>query len=136
MRYLGIDFGTKRVGLALSDETNAFALPLKVLDNSNSKNKDLYEEINSIVCDKEITTIILGESKNYKGEDNIVMKKVREFKEGLENRVGKPVVFEPEFMTSHHAARVQGDHDMLDASSAALILQSYLDRSNQTPPPA
>ncbi len=121
---MGIDYGTKRVGVALSDETNGFALPHKVLENT----KSLFDEINTIVCDTEVTHIIVGESKDFKGEDNKVMEKIRAFKEELENKFTLPVIFEPEFLTSHAAERFQGKNDMHDASAAALILQSYLDR--------
>ncbi|MDQ3077079.1 MAG: Holliday junction resolvase RuvX [bacterium] len=128
MKYMGIDYGTKRVGIALSDETNGFALPLKVIENT----RKLFDEINTIVCDKEVTHIIVGESKDFKGEDNKVMDKIRSFKEDLENKFTLPVIFEPEFLTSHAAERFQGKNDMHDASAAALILQSYLDRIKNT----
>ncbi len=127
-RYLGIDYGSKRVGIAVSDETNGFALPLVVLDN----NKKIVDALNDIICEKEITHIVLGESKNYKGEDNTIMEKVREFKETLENRFGKPVIFEPEFLSSHQAEQFQGKNAMHDASAAAIILQSYLERVKNT----
>ncbi len=123
-RYMGIDYGTKRVGVAVSDSTNAFALPNKVLQN----NKALFDELNVIICDNEVETIILGESKNFKMEDNAVMGEIRKFKEAIENRLQKKVIFEPEFFTSKAAQSVQGEHALLDASAAALILQSYLDR--------
>jgi putative holliday junction resolvase len=127
MRYMGIDYGSKRVGVAVSDEEGKFALPKMVLQNSAK----LLDELNRIICENEISTIVLGESKNFKGEDNTIMKDVREFKEKIENNLGKTVIFEPEFLTSHAAQRFQGKNDMHDASAAALILQSYLDRVNQ-----
>ena len=55
------------------------------------------------------------------------MKKIKTFKLQLEDLLKIPVRYEPEFMTSHQAEQFQGKHDMLDASAAALILQSYLD---------
>ena len=121
---MGIDFGSKRVGVALSDESNAFALPYKVLKNS----KTLLDELNDIICEKEVTHIVLGESKNFHGEDNVIMEKMRVFKTDIENKFQKPVIFEPEFLTSHQATQFQGKNDMLDASAAAIILQSYLAR--------
>jgi putative holliday junction resolvase len=126
MRYLGIDYGSKRVGIAVSDEEGKFALPNVVLPN----NAKLLDELNTIICDNNVTTVILGESKNFKGEDNTIMNDIRHFKEKIENNLGKTVIFEPEFLTSHAAQRFQGKNDMHDASAAALILQSYLDRFN------
>jgi putative Holliday junction resolvase len=124
MRYMGIDYGSKRVGIAVSDETGNFALPLVVLKNS----PELLDELNEIICDKNIEVIILGESKNYKGEDNKIMAEIREFKEKVENNLEKKVIYEPEFMTSQEAQHIQGKGEMHDASAAALILKSYLDR--------
>ena len=121
---MGIDYGSKRVGIAISDESNSFALPYKVIQNS----KKLLDDINDIICEKGITHIVLGESKNFKGQDNTVMVRARELKTEIENKLNKPVILEPEFMTSQQASSVQGEHALLDASAAAIILQSYLER--------
>ncbi len=128
MRYMGIDYGSKRVGIAISDETGSFALPHTVLKNTSK----LIEELNTIMCDKDISVIILGESKNFKGEDNVIMKDIKVFKDKIENTLGKQVVYEPEFMTSQEAELIQGKGEMHDASAAALILKSYLSRTNNT----
>jgi RNase H-fold protein (predicted Holliday junction resolvase) len=59
------------------------------------------------------------------------MSEIREFKTEIERRLrAVPVIYEPEFLTSHQAEHFQGKHPKLDASAAALILQSYLDRRN------
>ena len=129
MRYLGIDYGSKRVGVAISDESNKFALPKIVIENKNPAK--LIDDLNIIICDNEVGYIILGESKDYKGIDNKIMRDIRKFKEDLENTLHLPVIFEPEFMTSHAAERFQGKNEFHDASAAALILQSYLDRASQ-----
>ena len=126
LRILGIDYGTKRVGIAISDESQSFALPKIVLAND----KKLISNITEICVKENVKKIILGESKNYKMEDNKVMVKILEFKKSLESEIGEEVIFEPEFMTSAEAERIQGKNDMLDASAAALILKSYLDKQN------
>lgn len=126
MRYLGIDYGSKRIGIAVSDESNKIAMPKMVLAN----NRSAIDEINTILCDNDAGTIVLGESKNFQGADNAIMADIKAFKQKLEDRLGKPVVFEPEFMSSAQAERFQGKNDMLDASAAAVILQSFLDRLN------
>ncbi len=128
MRLLGIDYGTKRVGIAMSDPSESFAQPYSVIKNS----KNLLEEIVAIIKKEGISEIIIGESKDFKGKDNVVMEKIREFKKNLETETKLKVFFEPEFLTSHQAAYFQGQHDLLDASSAALILQSYLDTKKST----
>lgn len=127
---MGIDYGTKRVGVALSDERGEFALPHRVLPQSPK----LVEIVALLAKDKEVTTIVVGESKDLAGEDNPLMKRINRFVEELRQASGVPVVLEPEFMTSAEAARLQGKTDMLDASAAALILKSYIDKKkNKTP---
>ncbi|MEK9178120.1 MAG: Holliday junction resolvase RuvX [Patescibacteria group bacterium] len=122
-RILGIDFGTKRVGVAISDENREFALPLAVVVNT----RDLLAEIIKLAIDNEAVEIVIGESRNFKGEPNPIFKDAEEFKKQLEAR-DFIVYLELEFMTSIQAERIQGKHDKIDASAAALILQSYLDR--------
>lgn len=122
-RILGIDFGSKRVGISVSDETRKFALPLSVIENT----PDLLAEVEKIAKDNEAREIVLGESKDYKGEPNKILLASMDFKDELEKR-GFVVHWEPEFMTSIQAERFQGKGELSDASAAALILQSFLDR--------
>lgn len=124
MRYLGIDFGSKRVGIALSDEEGTLAFPYSVLKND----KALLSEVERIVKEQKVKLIVMGESKDFKGDDNPIAKQIAEFKRVLEKTTRKKVEYEPEFLTSVQAARFQGKVEKLDASAAAIILQSYLDR--------
>ncbi len=123
MKLLGIDYGTKRVGIAVSDEEAKFAFPVSVIPN----NKDLLDEIKSIAKLNEVKEIVIGESKDYKGQANAILPAATELKSQLE-KVGFTVHWEPEFMTSVQAERFQGKTELTDASAAALILQSYLDK--------
>jgi putative Holliday junction resolvase len=123
-RILGIDYGSKRVGVAVSDPERKFALPVSVVQNT----PDLAAEIEKIALDNEAKEIVLGESKNYKGEGNKILLASMQFKEQLETK-GFTVIWEPEFMTSAQAERFQGKNDKIDASAAAIILQAYLDRA-------
>jgi putative Holliday junction resolvase len=125
MRRIGIDFGTKRTGIALSDEGGRIAFPHSVLPTE----KKLPDEIVALAKESGVTTFILGRSITGGGEENPVMipmkalaKKLKEYGE---------VIFEDERYTSQQAARTQGNHNLHDASSAALILQNYLDRINK-----
>jgi putative holliday junction resolvase len=135
-RILGIDYGTKRIGLALSDVGAQFAQPYSVIENSKATKSKVITKIINIIKAEEVSEIVLGESKDFKGTDNKVMSAIRDFKKTLEDALALesvpvvPVIFEPEFLTSHQAEYFQGKHDLLDASAAALILQSYLDRKN------
>jgi putative Holliday junction resolvase len=123
MKVLGIDYGSKRIGIALSDSGRQFAIPLSVINNS----KNSLDDVVKIANQKEVKEIVMGESKNYKGEGNAILPESLNFKMDLESK-GFLVHLEPEFMTSANAERFQGKHDLLDASAAALILQSFLDK--------
>lgn len=123
MRLLGIDYGKKKVGIALSDPDCAFALPFTTITNS----KRLVAEIEDIAVTNGVKEIVLGESKNYKGEPNAILPDALNLKKDLEEK-SFTVHLEPEFMTSAHVEKLQGTTDTIDASAAALILQSFLDK--------
>ncbi len=123
MRLLGIDYGSKRVGIALSDEGRQFAIPLITLNYS----KNLLQDVINILEKNNIKEVVMGESKNYQGQANTILPEILRFKTSLEKH-DYIVHLEPEFMTSAHAERFQGKNEMLDASAAALILQSFLDK--------
>ena len=123
-RILGIDFGSKRVGVAVSDDSATIAQPLVVLKNT----KTLLSDIEAIIAEQKVEEIVIGESKDFKGKDNPIMEQINDFVGQLSLINGMPVHFEPEFLSSHQAQQLQGKNDMLDASSAAIILQSYLNR--------
>lgn len=127
MRYLGIDYGTKKIGLAFSDENGLLAFPLKVITTKSG----VVAEIQKICGEKEISKIVLGESLDYKGRPNPVMAEIEKFKILLEKEIGLPVIFETEVLTTKQAANSQPESKKLDASAAALILQTYLDKNNQ-----
>jgi len=124
-KYLGIDFGSKRVGVAISDDGGEMAFPHSVVPNDEK----LLETIEKIIKDEKIGQIVMGESKNYEGEPNKIMKEIEGFKKVLEEANLK-VFFEPEFLTSHQAQQFQGKNEMHDASAAAIILQSFLDHKS------
>ena len=124
MKYLGIDYGEKNIGIAVSDENGGMAFPLKVIKNS----KKTLAEVKKIFVDEKAESVVLGESLNLKGEPNKIMEDIKVFKENLEKEIGKQVYFEPEFYTTQHSLHIQGRTPMTDASAAALILQSFLDK--------
>jgi putative holliday junction resolvase len=125
MKYLGIDFGSKRIGLAVSDENGMMAFPHAVILNS----KNTLEEIEEIIKKEKIDEIVIGESNNFTGEPNKIMANIKIFAKGLEEKYKIKIHFESEFMTSQQAELIQGKNKMLDASAAAIILQSFLDRN-------
>lgn len=147
MRYLGIDYGTKRIGIALSDEKRKMAFAYGVIVNIGSEK--VLAKIKKICAENFVGKIILGKSLNYKGEPNPIMAEIEPFKTALEKEIGLPVVYQNETLTSAEARRpLSGERKRpptlskrkspekekqarmkVDASAAALILQSYLDRN-------
>mgnify|MGYP001615385071 CR=1 FL=1 len=125
MKYLGIDYGDKRVGIAVSDEEGKLAFPYKVIGNSDK----LVREILEILDKEKAETVVVGESLDFAGKPNEVMKNIKVFVEKLKAENKTKVVYEPEFLTSVQAERITGKNDMHDASAAAIILQSFLDKS-------
>ena len=144
MRYLGIDYGEKRVGLALSDEEGKMAFPYKIIKND----LELVDNIHNICGKEEVSAIVLGESTDLTGKPNKVMGCIEEFKRNLETELDLPIYFEKEFMTTIHARGLSAQAGRVgkevnnarkirkrkaaaaDASAAALILARYLDRKN------
>jgi RNase H-fold protein (predicted Holliday junction resolvase) len=85
--YLGIDYGTKRIGLASSDEEGKIAFPLSVLENDNK----FIENLRHIIEEKEIKKVVIGESKNYKMQDNAIMTDILEHTIELDKTMPKYV---------------------------------------------
>jgi len=125
MRTLGIDYGTKRIGLALSDEEGDFAFPLVVVQND----KKALDTIAHICADKEVRQIVIGRSLNYKREENPVMARVKNFANLLTELTGLPIAYEEEVLTTKEAMREMGKSAETDASAAAIILRTYLERT-------
>lgn len=132
-KFLGIDYGSKRLGIAISDDEGKIAFPKTILNND----KKLFENLEKIIKLEKISEIVLGESLNYVGEKNEVMKEIERFKTNLEKKFNLPVHFEQEFLSSFQARNEkkstmkQSNNETMkiDDSAAAIILQSYLDRN-------
>tara|TARA_Y100000996_G_C21984582_1_gene421943 strand:+ start:57 stop:470 length:414 start_codon:yes stop_codon:yes gene_type:complete len=133
-RILGIDFGEKRVGLALSDRLNLIASPYKTIQYVSEN--DLMNEIEKIVFEKEIEIFVLGLPLNMKGQDSNQTKKVRGFKKLL-STLELPIFYEDERFSSVVAKNslvlqnVKTGHNKseIDKTAAAIILQQYLDKN-------
>lgn len=121
---MGIDYGEKRVGIAVSDREGKVAFPKMVLENDD----ELLEKVSDFCKENSIEAIVLGESRNYKGEENKINKEILSFKEKLAAETKLPAYLEPEFMTSMQVEKTFGKTEMIDASAAAIILQTFLDK--------
>ncbi len=123
MRFLGIDYGSKNIGLSLSDEKGEWAFPHSVLEN----NKKTVGEILKIVKENNVKDVVIGESRDFKGKANEVMAAAKDLAKSFA-AAGLTIHFELEYLTSHQAQHIQGVNKMLDASAATIILQSFLDK--------
>ena len=121
MKYLGIDVGKKQVGIAVSDDGGSVAFPLERVDRVACVDRVL-----ALVDERDVQSVVLGESVNLDGSANPVMEDVREIADALRQR-GVAVSLEPEQFSTQAAQRLgQGN----DAEAAAVILQSHLDKQN------
>ncbi len=143
MRFLGIDFGMKRIGIALSDENGTLAFPREIVPNDKNK----YIKISEIIRSENVSEVVVGESVDFSGRLNMLMAHIELFIKELENECHLPIHTQKEFLTSVEARRSKdGKKDAspsqahsklkniksgrVDASAAALILQRYLDKRN------
>jgi len=122
MRHLGIDYGTKRVGLALTDESGMMAFPYGVVPNSAK----LLDVIVGLIEEKEVKVVVIGQSLNRDGKPNVVQTAIEALVLDLTLSTGLPVHLVPEQYSTQAAIQIQGRNSETDASAAALILESYL----------
>lgn len=126
MRYIGIDYGTKRIGIALSDTDGMMAFPKEVVFHDDKA----FDAIIQLIEKESVGAIVMGESKNLNGVPNSVYEESVQFANQLTHKTNLPVFWEPEFFTSQEAERLQGKNTMHDASAAAIILKSFLDKQH------
>jgi putative Holliday junction resolvase len=122
MRILGIDYGTKKIGIAMTDPSGKMAFPHCVLPN----NKQFFAALVDIITNHKITEIVIGQSLDKNGDPNTVQQGIETLMLDLTLAVGLPVHMQPEQFSTKAAERLQGRNKMIDASAAALILESYL----------
>lgn len=126
-KYLGIDYGSKKIGLAVSDEEGKFAFPFSILSNRD-KTRSLKEILN-ILKEKKIGDVVIGESVNLKGEANKILVEAKEFAEKIKKE-NFEIHFEKEWLSTIEARRFNDRKDA-DDSAAAIILQRFLDKLNR-----
>ncbi len=125
LRVMGIDVGTKRVGVALSDEGRHMAFPESVL----KQDKELLPGLLAIIEKKAVGEIVIGHSLDKEGKPNKVHELAEALMLDLTLETGLPIHLEPEQFTTQAALRIQGRNDMTDAAAATLILDAFLTKS-------
>lgn len=134
MRYLGIDFGEARIGLALSDPEGRFAVPLKTLPRQNDR--AAAREIAEIARAEGVERLVLGEPVGLDGIRGEAAERVRRFGKKLETAAGLPVEMIEEALTSVAADErlreagvdTRKNRERIDAVAAQILLQDALDR--------
>lgn len=141
MRYLAIDYGTKKTGLALSDETGTIAFPHSIIPTTDH----LANELVSLVDKEGVSEIVIGHSLDQAGQENDLMVAIHDLIGQLSLLVSVPVHLQTETFTSVEARRRPGFDGLagrrqssqrgrksvsgqVDDRAAALILQRYLDK--------
>ena len=135
MRYMGLDFGDKTVGVALSDERGLIAQPYETIERERAnKLRRTYARIEEIIVSEGVTEIVLGFPKNMNNTEGERVKLTEEFKENLERRTRLPIHLVDGRLTTVAADRVLSDMDVakkdrktyIDKVAAALILETFL----------
>lgn len=135
MRYLGVDYGSSKIGLALSDEAGSMGFPHSIVANTPR----LVDEVCALIAKEKIGAVVVGESRSLAGGDNPIAKDAHAFGDEITRFAGVPVFYESEVFTSAEArrapekelkSRAPKKHINVDASAAALILTSYLSKAS------
>jgi putative Holliday junction resolvase len=133
MRILALDHGTKRIGVAVSDELKMIAQPLEFIPAEPFA--DVLARLKEIILQKEVELILVGMPRNMDGSYGPAALKVREFAAVLKDKIAVPIQTWDERLTSAQAQRflIQGGvrreqrKQKVDKTAAAILLQSYLD---------
>ena len=126
MRILGIDYGEKRIGLAISDESKTLAREISILSP-----KDFFKTAGQIIEDHEVSKIVLGWPLNMSGEKTEKTREVESFKLKVESLTGLSVEIIDERLSSQMTNSLPGGERNKDSLAAQIILQNYLNREKQ-----
>ncbi|MBU0607213.1 MAG: Holliday junction resolvase RuvX, partial [Armatimonadetes bacterium] len=137
MRYMGVDLGSKRIGIALSDPTGTIASPLLVISRKGGK-QDLAEIV-ELARDYDVEMIVVGLPVDLKGEQGVAAQNAQVEIEALRELAPVPVETTDERLTSAAAGRALRDggldsraqRGVVDKVAAAMLLQSYLEQRRQ-----
>ena len=138
MRYLGLDLGTKSLGVSVSDITNTFALPVVTLHFNEDDYESVLKELEKIVFNKHITDFVLGLPKNMNNSLGFASERSENFKKLLEDYFLLPVHMVDERLTTKEAESILLAGDMsrkkrkkvIDNVASSLILETYLRRKD------
>ena len=125
MRYIGIDYGTQRVGVAVSDDDGRIAFPKKILFNSGTSR--LVKEIKALCKEQPVEAIVVGLPMWGDGGKTDLASHIKIFGQLLGAATGCLIQYQNEILSSREARALKKKDQHIDQVSAALILQAYLD---------
>ena len=135
-RLMGLDFGSKTVGVALSDPTGLIASPLEIIEREREdKLRKTFSRIEELIEEYKVTKIVLGLPLNMDSSEGERVRKTQEFKEALERRTGLEIVFWDERLSTVEAHDIMTEAGVkgidrkryVDKIAASIILQGYMD---------
>ena len=126
MRYLGVDYGSVRIGTARSDEGGSMAFPDRIIAGKDAT--AAIGELQKIAEDAQVGAIVIGLPLGLDGSETEISRRVRHFAERVGSTLHLPIYLENELFTSRMADHEGVAKDRIDAASAAIILQSFLDK--------
>ena len=138
MRYLGLDLGTRTLGLAISDKTGMIATNLTILRHDEDYSS-LLDSLDDIIKEKEVEALVLGLPKNMNNSIGQRAEIALKFKDMLEERFSLPVFMQDERLSTVEAENILLTNDtsrkkrkkVIDSVAATIILQSFLDRKGR-----
>lgn len=124
-RILGVDYGEKRIGLAITDEEQKFSFEHDIWDAS-----EFFEKIEPLIIEYDIEKIVLGYPLNMSGEKTKKTAEVLEFKARLEKQIKIPVELLDERLSSKMAAKIAGSDSGIDSLAAQIFLEIYINKKS------
>lgn len=136
MRIMGLDYGDKTVGVAISDELLLTAQPLETIQRERpAKLRKTFARIDTLIEEYQVDRIVLGLPKKMDNQEGERCERTREFGEMLAKRTGLEIIYQDERLTTKEAdavldeggVRKENRKEYIDKLAASLILQGYLD---------
>ena len=132
MKYVAVDYGMKRVGIAVSDPEEKFAFPLRTLHRETRA--AFFEELLRLLREEKAEAVVIGLPYNMDGSECLMTRQVRNFTASLKRRIDLPVYWMDEELSSISAEEElkamgiggRGKKELLDQQAAVLILESFL----------
>ncbi len=136
MRVMGLDYGDKTVGVAISDELLVTAQPIETIERERAnKLRKTYQRIEALISEYSVEKIVIGRPLNMNGTEGERVETTRAFADELTRRTGLEIIEVDERLTTVEANRIlevtgvanSARKEYIDKMAAAIILQSYLD---------